>query len=87
MGQAADSFWLDILVGYCFSAGFLSVDRPVVVRIGKGGCGVRLLNCARRPTEKKDSITSGHCSRAKVGPPISTLIGHLVDALPARVLK
>lgn len=40
MGQAADSFWLDILGGFRVSAGFLSVDRPVVVRRGDGGCGV-----------------------------------------------
>jgi hypothetical protein len=38
MGQAADSFWLDILIGFWVSAGFLSVDRPVVLR--SDGVGV-----------------------------------------------
>lgn len=54
MGQAADSFWLDILVEYRFSAGFLSVDRPGVVRRGDGGVVFVLLNMVLAGQRKKN---------------------------------
>lgn len=53
MGQAADSFWLDILGRFRVSAGFLSVDRPVVVRRGDGGVVVTLVPGVRPPKKKK----------------------------------
>lgn len=53
MGQAADSFWLDILGGFRVLAGFLSVDRPVVVRRGDGGVVVAVILCSPGQRKKK----------------------------------
>jgi hypothetical protein len=87
MGQAADSFWLDILVGFRFSAGFLSVDRPVVVRREEGGVVFVLLTWCLPAKGKKNGLSSGPRLQRKVGRPIRKLIGHLIDAVPARVLR
>lgn len=68
MGQAADSFWLDILGGFRVSAGFLSVDRPVVVRRGEGGVVVALVLSARLAEEKKKVKLRATAPEEKVGP-------------------
>lgn len=84
MGQAADSFWLDILGGFQVSTGFLSVDRPVVVRRGDGGVAVALVLSARLAEEKKKVNLRATAPEKKVGRAISLPIGHLIDAVPAR---